>query len=155
MNRSKVRSFTEGGVVLLIGLMILLLIPSQVEKPLGVESRTPPSFLPRVISICLLLSGTGMLVQSLLRTQTARTPAFLREELWRILFSVGFLGGYALLFPRLGFVSSSAMMMGVFTYLFGSRSRARILLAMILVPLGAWLFFEVLFAIPLPRGALF
>jgi hypothetical protein len=155
MNRSKVRALTEGGVVFLIGLMILLLIPSQVEKPLGVESRTPPSFLPRVISICLLLSGAGLVVQAFLRTQTGGTPAILGGERWRILLSVGLLGGYAFLFPRLGFVSTSAVIMGVFTYLFGSRSWTRILLSMILVPLGAWLFLEVIFAIPLPRGALF
>jgi hypothetical protein len=155
MNRSSVRSFTEGTVVLLMGVMILLLIPSQVEKPLGIESRTPPSFLPRVISICLMLSGAGLVVQSFLRTRTARTAVILREERWRILFAVGFLGVYVFLFPRLGFVSSSAMMMAVFTYLFGSRSWSRVLLSMILVPLGAWLFFEILFAIPLPRGVLF
>jgi len=155
MNRPRVRSLMEAGVVLLIGATILFLIPSQVEKPLGVESRTPPSFLPRVISVCLLLTGGGMLLRALSRPSLSPPVPPAKEGLARILLSVGLLALYAFLFPRLGFVVSSFLAMGGFAYLFGARSRAKILLSMVLVPLGAWLFFEVLFTIPLPRGVLF
>lgn len=157
MTRLRVRSLMEAGGVLLIGAAILFLIPSQVERPLGVESRTPPSFLPRVISVCLLLTGAGMLLRALLRPGLPLPlPVPLpREGLARIFLSSGLLALYALLFPRLGFVTSSVLAMGGFAYLFGARSRTKILLSMVLVPLGVWLFFEVLFAIPLPRGIWF
>jgi putative tricarboxylic transport membrane protein len=155
MNRPRVRSLIEGGMVLLIGATILFLIPSQVEKPLGVESRTPPSFLPRVISVCLLLTGAGMLFRAFIRPGPSPPGRPAKEGLARILFSAGLLALYALLFPRLGFMASSVLAMGGFAYLFGARSRSKILLSMALVPLGVWLFFEVLFAIPLPRGVLF
>lgn len=155
MNRPRVRSLMEAGVVLLIGATILFLIPSQVEKPLGVESRTPPSFLPRVISVCLLLTGAGMLLRAFIRPVPSPSLPPAREGWARILLSVGLLALYAFLFPRLGFVTSSVLAMGGFAYLFGARSRPKILLSMVLVPLGVWMFFEVLFAIPLPRGIWF
>jgi hypothetical protein len=155
MNRPRARSLMEAGVVLLIGATILFLIPSQVEKPLGVESRTPPSFLPRIISVCLLLTGAGMLFRALRRPGPPLPVSLPREGLARIFLSSGLLALYALLFPRLGFVTSSVLAMGGFAYLFGARSRIKILLSMVLVPLGVWLFFEVLFAIPLPKGIWF
>jgi predicted membrane channel-forming protein YqfA (hemolysin III family) len=138
MTRPRVRSLMEAGGVLLIGAAILFLIPSQVEKPLGVESRTPPSFLPRVISVCLLLTGAGMLFRALLRPGPPRPVPLPREGLARIFLSSGLLALYALLFPRLGFVTSSVLAMGGFAYLFGARSRTKILLSLVLVPLGVW-----------------
>jgi hypothetical protein len=155
MSGPRVRSLMEAGMVLLIGATILFLIPSQVEKPLGVESRTPPSFLPRVISVCLLLTGGGMLLRAASRPSPSPSGHPAKEGLARILLSVGLLALYAFLFPRLGFMASSVLAMGGFAYLFGARSRSKIILSMALVPLGVWLFFEVLFAIPLPRGVLF
>lgn len=155
MNRARVRSLMEAGVVLLIGATIFILIPSQVGKPLGVESRTPPSFLPRVISVCLLLTGGGMLIRGWTRPGLSPSPPARQEEWPKILLSVGLLALYAFLFPRLGFVASSVLAMGGFAYLFGARSWSKILLSIFLVPLGAWIFFEVLFSIPLPRGVLF
>ncbi len=155
MSRVRMRSLMEGGAVLLLGAAIFLLIPFQVEKPLGVESRTPPSFLPRVISFCLILTGGGMLVQAWTRSPLSPPSLPLRGEGPRVLLSVGLLALYAFLFPRLGFVASSVLALGGFAYLFGARSFPKILFSMVLVPLGIWLFFEVLFAIPLPRGFLF
>lgn len=155
MSRVRMRSLMEGGAVLLLGAAIFLLIPFQVEKPLGVESRTPPSFLPRVISFCLMLTGGGMMVRVWTRSPASPPSLPLRGEGPRALLSVGLLVLYAFLFPLLGFVVSSALAMGGFAYLFGARSLPKLLFSMVLVPLGVWLFFEVLFAIPLPRGFLF
>ncbi len=155
MNRTRVGPLVEGAVVLLLGAAIFFLIPFQVEKPMGAETRTPPSFLPTVISICLLVTGGGMLIRGWIRPGPPSSLAGLQGELPRILLSVGLLAVYSFLFPRLGFVTSSVLAMGGFTYLFGARSLSRIPLGMILVPLGVWLFFEFLFSIPLPRGSWF
>jgi len=145
----------EGGVIALIGGGIFFLIPSQVEKPIGVEGQIPPSFLPKVIAISLMLTGVGLLLQTLLRPKMPSPSRMLWGEWSRFLLAAGMLALYAYLFPRLGFVVSSAMIMGIFTHLFGARSWRKILLSIALVPAGVWFFFEILFAIPLPRGFLF
>lgn len=155
MSQSRVRSSFEGGAVALLGLGIFLLIPSQVEKTPGLEGQIPPSFLPMVVAIALMATGGGMVIQALLHLRETAIPKVAGEDLLRVLLSVGLLILYAFLFPRLGFVVSSTILFGVFGYLFGSRSWVKIALSMALVPAGAWLFFEVLFTIPLPRGFLF
>jgi len=155
MNQGNIRSLMEGGVVTLIGLAIFLLIPSQVEKPLAGETQIPPSFLPMVVGIALMATGGAIMVQTLARLGPPATQKLIREEWRRMGLSAGLLFLYGYFFSRLGFVVSSALILGFFTLLFGSRSWVKIGLSMALVPLGVWLFFEVLFAIPLPRGLLF
>ncbi|MBM4333601.1 MAG: tripartite tricarboxylate transporter TctB family protein [Deltaproteobacteria bacterium] len=155
MSWPQLRSVAEGGVIALLGLGILLLIPTQVEKPIALENQIPPSFLPKVIAISLMLTGGGMLVHALLRFSTDIPARMLKDEWTKIFLATLLLFSYAYLFPRLGFMVSSALIMGLFIYLFGGRSWVKILLNMALVSLGVWFFFEVLFAIPLPRGILF
>lgn len=155
MSRARLRPLAEGGIVALLGLGILLLIPAQVEKPVALENQIPPSFLPTVIAVCLLLTGGAMLARAFFRPATSGPAGVAKGEWARILMACALLALYAYLFPRLGFVASSALILGLFVYLFGGRSWGKILLSAALVPLGVWFFLEVVFAIPLPRGILF
>ena len=149
----------EGIVLILIGSTILLLIPSQIDSISGMTIRVTPSFLPAVLGFSLMLVGLGLLIQSFRKkapqqsrenTQDFSSTSFLRGLLAAVLLIV-----YTLLFPRFGFLVTSALFMGIFIYLFGARSILKISLSMILVPVGVWLFFEKLFHIPLPHGLLF
>jgi hypothetical protein len=74
---------------------------------------------------------------------------------FRVGLSVILMIVYTVLFPRLGFVVTSGLFVGFYAYLFGSRSILKIAISIIAVPLVIWLFFEVLFRIPLPHGVLF
>jgi len=147
------RSFGEGAAVFLIGLGILLLLPSQVEKPLVSEVQIPPSFLPMVVAIGFMLTGAGMAISSL-SSKTLEFP-FTKVEALRIFYSIGLLFLYSFLFSRIGFVVSSSLILGILAYLFGARNWVKIFLTMALVPGTIWFLLEFIFSIPLPRGLLF
>jgi len=153
------RSMGEGIVLILIGSTILLLIPSQIDSVSGMALRVTPSFLPVVLGLSLILVGLGLLIQSFRKKagQQARESeqAFLPGSFLRVLLAAVLLIVYTLLFPRFGFLVTSALFVGIFIYLFGARSILKISLSMILVPVGVWLFFEKIFHIPLPHGLLF
>lgn len=149
----------EGIVLFLIGSTILLLIPSQIDSVYGMTIRVTPSFLPAVLGFLLMLVGLGLLIQSFRKKaeQQSRENAqvFSPNSFLRVLLAAVLLIVYTLLFPRLGFLVTSALFVGIFIYLFGYRSILKISLSMILVPVGVWIFFEKIFHIPLPHGLLY
>jgi len=149
----------EGVVLFLIGSTILLLIPSQIDSVSGMTIRVTPSFLPAVLGFSLMLVGLGLLIQSFRKKagQQAREneQVFSPNSFLRVFLAAVLLIVYTLLFPRFGFLVTSALFVGIFIYLFGYRSILKISLSMILVPVGVWLFFEKIFHIPLPHGLLF
>ncbi len=146
-------------MLILIGSTILLLIPSQIDSVSGMTIRVTPSFLPAVLGFSLMLVGLGLLIQSF-RKRTGQQSreneqVFSLNSFLRVFLAAVLLIVYTLLFPRFGFLVTSALFVGIFIYLFGARSILKISLSMILVPVGVWLFFEKLFHIPLPHGLLF
>ena len=155
MRKPHIRSLGEGMALVLIGGALLLLIPSQIEAP-GMATQMSPSFLPAVLAMALILVGLGLVIQAF-RIGAAQQagPAFSRHSVLRVALAAVLLIVYTLLFPRLGFVVTSGLFVGIFIYLFGMRNILKIGLSMVLVPLGVWLFFEKLFLIPLPHGLLF
>ena len=158
MKKPHMRSLGEGIALVLIGAAMLLLIPFQIETVSGVATRMSPSFLPAVLGVALLLVGLGLVIQAFRigsGQQDQAGPAFSRHSVLRVALAAVLLIVYTLLFPRLGFVVTSGLFIGIFIYLFGLRSILKTGLSMVLVPLGVWLFFEKLFLIPLPHGLLF
>ena len=160
MKKPHIRSLGEGIALVLIGGVVLLLIPSQIDtvSGMGVATQMSPSFLPAVLSVALILVGLGLMIQAFRigSGQPAQAgPGFSRHAFFRVTLAAVLLIVYTLLFPRLGFVVTSGLFIGIFIYLFGLRSILKIALSMVLVPLGVWLFFEKLFLIPLPHGLLF
>ncbi len=149
----------EGIVLFLIGSTILLLIPSQIDSVSGMTVRVTPSFLPAVLGFSLMLVGLGLFIQSFRKKAEQQSreneQVFSLNSFLRVLLAAVLLIVYTLLFPRFGFLVTSALFVGIFIYLFGYRSILKISLSMILVPVGVWLFFEKIFHIPLPHGLLF
>ncbi len=158
MTKPHIRSLGEGIALALIGGAILLLIPSQIDTAFGMGAQMSPSFLPTVLGFALILVGLGLVIQAFRNRsvqQDRAEPAFSRHSFLRVALAAILLIVYTLLFPRIGFVITSGLFIGIFIYLFGARSILKIGLSMVLVPLGVWLFFEKLFRIPLPHGLLF
>jgi putative tricarboxylic transport membrane protein len=149
------RRLIEGAVLIGLGALILLLIPSQIVNIPGMETETSPSFLPTVLAVLIMIMGAGLIVQGFLSSRRDTPPDFSRVVVFRVGLSVVLLIVYAILFPRLGFVVTSGLLVGIYAYLFGSRSILKIAISMIAVPVVIWLFFELLFRIPLPHGILF
>jgi putative tricarboxylic transport membrane protein len=149
------RRLIEGIVLIGLGALILLLIPSQIKNIAGMETETPPSFLPTVLAILIILMGAGLIGQGFLSSRRETPPDLSRVVVFRVGLSVVLLIAYTVVFPRLGFVISSGLFVGIYAYLFGSRSILKIAISMAAVPVVIWMFFELLFRIPLPHGILF
>jgi hypothetical protein len=149
------RRLIEGSVLIGMGALILLLIPSQIHSIPGMETETSPSFLPAVLAVLIMLMGAGLILQGFLSSRRAVPPDLSRVVVLRVGLSVVLLIAYTVVFPRLGFVVTSGLVVGIYAYLFGSRSILKIAISMVAVPVVIWMFFELLFRIPLPHGILF
>ena len=119
------------------------------------ETETSPSFLPAVLAVLLMLMGGGLIAQGFTSSRRDTPPDFSRVVVFRVGLSLVLLIVYTILFPRLGFVVTSGLFVGAYAYLFGSRSILKIAVSMVAVPVITWVFFELLFRIPLPHGILF
>ena len=155
MRQPYLRRLIEGIVLIGLGALILILIPSQIQNIPGMETETSPSFLPTVVAILLMLAGAGLIVESYLSSRRDAPPDLSRVVLFRVGLTVLLLVVYTILFPRLGFVVTSGLFVGIYAYLFGSRSVLKIGISVVAVPVVVWVFFELLFRIPLPHGILF
>ena len=155
MRQLYLRRLIEGAVLIGLGALILILIPSQIRNIPGMETETSPSFIPSVVAVLLVLLGGGLIVQGFLSPRRETPPDLSRVVVFRVGLSVVLLIVYTVLFPRLGFVVTSGLFVGIYAYLFGSRSILKIAISVVVVPVVIWLFFEILFRIPLPHGILF
>jgi len=151
----RTQALMEGLGMTILGIVILLFIPSQVQEIPGMATETSPSFFPMVAAVALILSGIVMILQTVFNVSPPTSLNLSRHEVLRVCLATLLLLGYTYLFPYLGFVVTSAGFFGVFAYLFGARSLWKIALNMIMIPVVVWLFFEQLFRIPLPHGVLF
>lgn len=145
----------EGIVLTLIAAAILLLLPVQVARPPTVQTRVSPAFLPRVVAIGLLACDIALLVASFAARSRESPASFERSATMRVGAAALLLCAYAFLFPRVGFVVTSAVFLASFSYVFGARSVLKIGTAAVGVPLVLWLVFERVLRVPLPRGLLF
>ena len=153
--RPYLRRLIEGAVLIGLGALILVLIPSQIHDIPGMETETSPSFLPALLAVLIILMGAGLIAQGFLSSRRDGPPDLTRVVVFRVGLSVVLLILYTVIFPRLGFVVTSGVFVGIYAYLFGSRSILKIAISMVAVPIGIWLFFEILFRIPLPHGILY
>lgn len=149
------RRLIEGAVLIGLGALILVLIPSQIRNIPGMETDTSPSFLPAVLAILIMIVGAGLILQGFLSSRRDASQDLSRVVVLRVGLSVVLLILYTVVFPRLGFVVTSGVFVGIYAYLFGSRSILKIAISMVAVPVVIWVFFELLFRIPLPHGVLF
>jgi putative tricarboxylic transport membrane protein len=149
------RRLIEGAVLIGLGALILVLIPSQIRNIPGMETDTSPSFLPAVLAILIMIGGAGLILQGFLSSRRDASQDLSRVVVLRVGLSVVLLILYTVVFPRLGFVVTSGVFVGIYAYLFGSRSILKIAISMVAVPVVIWVFFELLFRIPLPHGVLF
>lgn len=155
MRQPYLRRLIEGTVLIGLGALILILVPSQIQMIPGMETETSPSFLPTVLAVLIILMGAGLIAQGFFSSRRDAPPDLSRVVVFRVLLSAILLVLYTILFPRLGFVVTSGLLVGIYAYLFGSRSILKVAISMVAVPVVIWLFFEILFGIPLPHGILF
>jgi hypothetical protein len=108
-----------------------------------------------VLAVMIMLLGAGLIARGFVSSRQEPAPDLSRSVVFRVGMAAILLILYTILFPRLGFVVTSGLFVGIYAYLFGSRSVLKIAISVVAVPVAIWLFFEVLFRIPLPHGILF
>lgn len=73
----------------------------------------------------------------------------------RVLVSVGFLAGFALLLPILGFFVAAALFLTTHMLFLGIRSPVTVIVVCVSLLGVAWTLFERFLGVPLPHGMLF
>lgn len=155
MVRPPLRTLVEGGAVAVIGASIVILVPSQTNPIPGLQTQMSPGLIPTLVGIGLILTGLGLIVQGAFRPPEEKPIGLDRTATLRIVITVLMLIAYSLLFPRVGFVVTSGIFVGFFSWFFGARSIVKIGILVVVTPVVVWLFFERLFLIPVPHGFLF
>ncbi len=149
------RRIGEGIFIAGFGAGILALIPSNVKAIPGMETDMSPSFIPSLVGSALLVLGAVVIARAAAGKEKEKPSGLEWNMLKRVLVSAALMLLYALLFPLTGFVSASAVFIGVFSWLFGQRNPAKLAAVMVIVPAAVWILFELVFVIPLPHGVFF
>ena len=149
------RQFWEGLLLIALGAGILALAPSQVKTIAGLGTELSPAFLPNLAGIGLLITGSLITIVSLFSTHRAKKIKFDSKEIKKVAISVFVLFLYAFLFPKIGFLTTSMIIIGILSFICGQRNYIKLLILVLVMPAMVWAMFELLFVIPLPHGLLF
>jgi len=158
--KDKVNFNTVVAIILIVfSVTAFILIPYQIEKPKlfmgrSLSSLTPSTF-PRLAIIALFILSVFYLFTSTRMTEKNLFRELGTKSFVRVLVTIFVFLGYALSFEPLGFVLSSALMVGILTIYYGNR---KILLAALIVigaPLVIYFIFTHALQVSLPGGILF
>jgi putative tricarboxylic transport membrane protein len=128
-----------------LGAIILLIIPSQIEKPLVIfgqsDNALNPTLFPSLVAMGFLLLGIWGFVKSFSIDETNGLVNLDREAYINVGVIIMALFAYALLMEPLGFIPSSAILVGGLSYFFGIRNLPMIFLVGIGVPVSIYFIF--------------
>ncbi|MBF0277494.1 MAG: tripartite tricarboxylate transporter TctB family protein [SAR324 cluster bacterium] len=107
-------------------IVLLLIIPYQVEKPLsfmgGAGAALDPDLFPRVVGFFLLGTSIWYLVRSLFQTGTKLELDLDIKGGFNILVTLVIFLAYALLMDPIGFIESSAVTLAILMSFMGNRN---------------------------------
>lgn len=139
-----------------IGFSILLfvLIPSQIEKPLLILGQSPgldPALFPQIVASSFGLLGIWFLVKSRKMAEPNGLAKLDREAIVNVCVSVAVFLAYALLMEPLGFIPSSILMISFLAVFYGIRHYAVIGAIAVGVPTLTYYIFTVGLKVYLPE----
>lgn len=156
--RFNFNTFVALGLIL-FSVTAFLLIPYQIEQPKLFMGRSmsslSPSLFPRLAIIGLFILSAFYLFYSSRMTEKNLFKEIGAKGLTRILVTLAVFTAYALLFETLGFVLSSALVVGSLTVYYGNRNIFIILGVMSGAPLIIYYIFTHALQVSLPSGLLF
>ncbi len=155
-----------GGALFSFVVVLYFLIPSQIDMIETQHLSMSPAFYPRLVIIATALLALIYLVSSFLREKKKIAVSkelegvhkgvdILGDNPHRTLTTAGILLGYIYLLEFMGFLIATPIGLAAFMFHMGNRRIKIFCLAMIIVPLVAYYFFQKVMLIMLPSGSLF
>ena len=117
-----------------------------------IENTTQPSFFPWVITICLGLLSTMLLIQSIFSKIEYQVKATSQGFSYRAVLALTLSIFYLILLPELGFLVANFLLVAGLMYLYGERRIFRTLLESVAITLCIFYLFREVFQIRLPAG---
>ncbi len=145
--------------LILFSIVAFFLIPYQIEKPKLFMGRSlmqmEPSLFPRVSIIGLFILSLFYLMSSFKLNEKNLFRELEKQNYLKVLVTLVIFVAYALLIEPLGFVLSSALMVGSLSYYYGNRNLIVYFLILIGAPLIIYFIFTRVLLVSLPAGLLF
>ena len=145
--------------LIVFSLTAFFLIPYQIEKPKLFMGRSlmqmEPSLFPRVSIIGLVILSVFYLFISFKLNEKNLFRELDKQNYLKILVTFVIFIAYALLIEPLGFVLSSALMVGSLSSYYGNRNLIVFFLILIGAPLIIYFLFTRVLQVSLPEGLLF
>jgi len=145
--------------LIVFAIVAFFLIPYQIEKPKLFFGRSlmqmEPSLFPRVSIIGLFILSVFYLIISFKLNEKNLFQELGKQNYSRVLVTFVIFIAYALLLEPLGFVLSSALMVGSLSFYYGNRNLIVFALILIGAPLIIYFLFTRVLQVSLPEGLLF
>jgi hypothetical protein len=148
-----------GGLGIVIGVVLFIITPDQVERPRLLFGQKPsgldPDFFPRLVSVLFIATGGWLIwrARSLVEENGIRNLD--GEGITNVLVTVAAFLVLALVMPQLGFVISSAILLGVLSTFYGNRHVIAGAAISIGVPLVFYNILRVWLQVVLPQNPFF
>ncbi|MDR1534613.1 MAG: tripartite tricarboxylate transporter TctB family protein [Planctomycetota bacterium] len=150
----KYREVVSGCAFLLLG---AIMFAASFSIPKGAEMGVGAGFMPRLMSILLVLGGLAVAAQGW-PSGVTRLEAGGRSGNYRaVILSIAYLGAFVVLLPKFGFVITAAAYIFLQTILFcprGNRDYRRIGIVAAVAAVAIYLVFAKGFKLLLPAGIL-
>ncbi len=158
--RSVLNFNTVFGVLgIIIGIVLFIITPDQVERPRLLFGQKPsgldPDFFPRLVSVLFIVAGVWLIWRARSLVEENAVLKLDGEAVTNVLVTVVSLLVLALLMPRLGFVISSILLLGVLSTFYGNRSLIAGVAISIGVPLLFYNILRVWLQVVLPKNPFF
>jgi putative tricarboxylic transport membrane protein len=139
---------------IVMGIVVFLIIPYQVEQPLRLIGETTadldPSIFPEIVATLIIFVGVLLTGVSSRLAEENDLKAIDRRMLIRVTVSLVLIFSYAFLLQPLGFVVASALIVGILSTYYGNRNLIAGAFVSLVVPLFMFNLFTQVLTVSLP-----
>ena len=132
-------NLVTGFVSILIGIFVIIKIPTEIEKPVLIfgqsSSEINPELVPLIVSIMLIIFGSYIAFCERNSLSNNSWPILTKALLKNVGFAIICLITYSLLFTFLGFVLASSILIFILSQYLGDVNNSISLLLSIIFPL--------------------
>ena len=148
-----------GVLGIVIGVVLFIITPGQVERPLLLFGQKPsgldPDFFPRMVAVHIVITGGWLLWRARVLVEENGMRNLDGEAITNVLVTVAGFFALALVMPSLGFVMSSIILLAVLSTFYGNRNLMAGAAISIGVPLVFYNILRVWLQVVLPQHPFF